>query len=329
MKSFFSLSFLLFFLFSSSGLAKTKIFIKLLPLNQLDLQASQQVAKQLKSSFDQKKYAVELSLESPFLKEGLTLGQAVKQAQEYQLHFQDNQAINLLSETLTHLDDETPNLQSQSSLVNAYLMLASCYKNLGQNSQMNEALNEAARLSPNYIPSELYFSPSLVATFEKKADLLWNQGNFGSLMIDSIPQEALVYVNGTFKGNTPLSLDKHPSGNHHIFLVQGGKVAYQKITLKKGVDSSVKLRLFLPKQYQTQKFGLENKDYKNQKKWLQKTLNHYSSEKGIALGMVSKGTKQFLVFHPYGINGVKPKSYEVKDKAKMNEMTKTIALSVR
>lgn len=329
MKSFSVLIFILFFLFSSSGLAKTKIFITLLPLNQLDLQASQQVAKQLKSSFDQKKYTIELSLEPPLLKAGLSLGQAVKQAQEYQLHFQDSQAINLLHEALNRLDNEIPNLQSQSSLINAYLMLASCYKNLGQTSQMNEALNEAARLSPNYIPSELYFSPSLVATFEKKADLLWNQDNFGSLMIDSTPQEALVYVNGTFKGKTPLSLDRHPPGNHHIFLIQGNKTAYQKITLKKGVHSSLKLHLALSKQNQTQKLGLEAQDYKSQKKWFEQILTHHSQDKAIALGVVTKGTKQYLVFHPYGIKGAKSKSFKVENKAKFNEIIKTIALSIR
>lgn len=171
------------------------------------------------------------------------LSAALEKAQDEQLNFQEQKAVKTLTAALDSFKGSRPDLEDLAHLPDTYLFLAFCLKNMGETVKMNEALDEAARLNPSLTPSEMLFAPSLIARFEEAKDRIWGQKRFATLLMESNPSGARIFVNGAFKGMAPLRLDRHPDGIHHIYAVLDKKRAYKQVSLKAGEFSKIRLKL--------------------------------------------------------------------------------------
>lgn len=167
----------------------------------------------------------------------VSLATAFKEAQSAQFNFRDKETVSILSQALKHSYGDIKNLKY---LIDSHLLLALALKSLGEKADMNQHLAEAARFDPHYEPTELYFPPSLVRQFEKAQDEIWQKSQFGTLMIDSKPAGAQIFVNGSFKGSAPLKLNQYPVGEHTITAIVGTGQESKKIVLKPGL---AKIRL--------------------------------------------------------------------------------------
>lgn len=162
----------------------------------------------------------------------VSLATAFKEAQAAQLDFKDQKTIDLLRPALKHSFDDINDLKN---LIDAHLLLALAFKNLGQTSDMDHHLTEASRLDPHYEPSELYFPPSLLLLLAKAQNNILEKGQFGALLIASKPTGAQIFVNGSFKGTAPLKLNQYPIGEHTITALVDNRSQSKKIILEPGL----------------------------------------------------------------------------------------------
>lgn len=170
---------------------------------------------------------------------------------------------------------------------------------------MNRTLDEAARLNPSLVASELLYPPSLISAFERAKDRIWSQGHFSKLEIKTEPPGARVFVNGMYKGNAPLRLEKHPTGWHHINALWGKKSAYKKVTLTEGRTSSLKLRpnKSVARRSRAKKGkAIAIGQTKAQKKWLKNILSRAAREYGLGIAVIPKRKQMSVVVQSVGFS---------------------------
>lgn len=219
------------------------------------------------------------------------------------LNSRTKEAIGTVLSAFGNLESKKPALADLQKLADAYLFLALCYKNDANIPPISGALDEAARMNPSLIPSEELFPPSIIAAFEAAKDRIWNRGKFTRIMITSRPVGAEVYINGTYKGTTPLRIDRYPEGKHHIFLKQGQKQAYKKIILQ-GVEAptlSLKLGSGGSTPVERREKLLSADDVKGQETWLKNLSAVADRPLVIGLAVLPKGKKKEIIFHPIGL----------------------------
>lgn len=172
-----------------------------------------------------------------------SLAGALQQAADLQLNFEYDKAIDLLKESLERFENSDPGLSDLQKLADVHLYLAYLYKNGGNQTAMKKELEEAARFNPSLVPNEMIFPPSLGVLLEEAKDRIWQEANFGEMMIDSQPSGADLFINGAYKGKTPLRLDRYPAGSHHLVVRKDRQSAYKKINLKTGTNERIVLKL--------------------------------------------------------------------------------------
>lgn len=171
-----------------------------------------------------------------------SLRPALARAQEEQFNFQDAQALLTLDAALKQFEKDPRHMEDMEKLADVHLLQAFCYKNLGNAPSMKAALQEAARLNPSLEANEMLFPPSLIQQLELEKDHLWEKGAFASLTLESKPNGAMVFVNGAFKGKTPLKLNRYPLGEHYLYFQGEDKTAYRKIRLQSDAEIRVRLK---------------------------------------------------------------------------------------
>lgn len=168
------------------------------------------------------------------------LGEALEKAHHLQLNLDEKTAALVVTQALEGMRHQTPSLKDLSLLGDAWLFLALCQKDEGLHEEMNKSLEEAARLNPTLTPKEMLYPPSLLKLFEQAKDRIWKTGVFSQLTIESDPAGSHVFVNGSFKGNTPLRLNRFPAGEHHVLVRdERGREDYRRIRLEGGAPSQV------------------------------------------------------------------------------------------
>ena len=88
------------------------------------------------------------------------------------------------------------------------------------------------------------FPPAVVKVFDRAVDRL-NSAPTGSVEIYSTPPHAAVFLDGTFRGVTPLSMDSLTAGTHYLRLEKDGYILYggpPEIPAKQRITSQTRLR---------------------------------------------------------------------------------------
>jgi len=308
MKQLFYLIFIFFIGNIFPSYASPTVGVTLLPIKNRDETASRTFLNKIESQSQKNggpPLQIETNLQTSPTNSDLT--QILAKAHEAQLQFQDQEAAHLLEDSLKSLETKLPNsLESQSLIARVHLLLASCYKNLGQPSKMNGALEQAARLNPNLVADEIHFPPSLINTFEKAKQRVWIKEGFGQVIITSKPTGALAYVNGFFKGKTPFRLDRFPPGKHTLMLQSEEGTAYESFSLhaQDQITLSLTLSSAHPKKTRAlKKTSLPATDLKAQKRWLTSWMKENKLSRAFAIAILPNGDSLTLLIHSQGMKG--------------------------
>lgn len=274
-----------------------------LPLEKVDLALTHEVLKILESELSQKNKEVKIAYPlEPQKNTPLVL--ALKEAGELQFNFQNKKAIAKLKGALEEFDRSIPSLPDLKKLADVYLFLAFCHKNEGNVLLMNQALDEAARFNPSLVPDEMIFPPSLVLLFEQAKDRIWAQGRFAQVMIDTSPTGADLFVNGAFKGKTPLRLDRYPIGEHHLYVKLNSEQSYQRVQFHENGNVPFKIKLGSGSDRQAHdknSFLTLNQT----EEWVQRQMESSGNKAGLGIGVIKRGNKIKVVVVPQGFEGVK------------------------
>lgn len=313
-KIFSAVFFLILFLPLRVVYSQTSILLTPLPIKKINQNTTATILHHIKNNLEEKNKNVRLTentSDAPVAKTSGSLAEALKKAQDEQFNFQDSQAIKTIKNALSSFKTKTASLDDITKLADAYLFLAFCHKNLGNQKEMNYALDEAARLNPSLNPSKMLFPPSLISLFETAKDRIWSHGQFSQIMVESSIEGTRVYVNSEYKGRTLLRLDRYPVGEHHIFATSNGKKAYKKITLKEGNNPTVRLRpgygkIAKSRQKISGSSSLSLKDFKKQEAWLKNSMVNEQLPKALGIAVVNSGKIVSVLYHPIGFSNSKP-----------------------
>jgi hypothetical protein len=116
-------------------------------------------------------------------------------------------------------------------------------------SDATESFRKLVHYNPQVNLDDRYFAPSVIKRIERAKKELKDQ-KLGSISVSTKPAAADVYVNGVFKGSTPLTVSGYPEGEHavsvkaanyisknHVVNVTSGRAAHVTISLPwKGRD---------------------------------------------------------------------------------------------
>lgn len=174
---------------------------------------------------------------------------AVNKANNLQLDFQEKAAIALLTEVTAQYKNNFPTQLSElKALGDAYLLLALLYKNSHSTHEMTMNLVEAVHFNPSLTADDRLVPPSIQEQLEKQKNDLWETGPFGSLAIESLPDNIDLFINGAYKGKTPLRLDHYPTGPVMIIGKLKNQEAHQQVVIQAGVNPKVQIKVKVKKE---------------------------------------------------------------------------------
>ncbi len=107
----------------------------------------------------------------------------------------------------------------------------------------SEAFAKLVYYNPQVNLDSRYFAPTVIRRIKRQKDQLKRQ-ELGSIKITAKPAAVDVYINGVFKGSTPLTIEGYPEGEH-VVVVKGANYQTQKklIQVKAGQTKKVPFSL--------------------------------------------------------------------------------------
>lgn len=229
-----------------------------------------------------------------------SLPEALKQAEELQLNFKYDEAIEVVSKILERVENSKPTLEDLRALADAYLYIAYLHKCNGHQADMLKSLRLAAHYNPSLIPDEMSFPPSLTTDFEKVKDGVWAADHFGEVLIHAATEGAEIFVNGAFKGLSPLKVNRLPSGQHHFVARSNGHEAYSKLQIKEGANPDIVLKTFSSKSPSVSadsKKEIASGDKKAMKAWVLHRVQARQSHYGCGVATLQKKKQHQVCLH--------------------------------
>lgn len=146
---------------------------------------------------------------------------------------QAENAVNILSEKMP------ADSMRGAELVDAYLTRALIAKAKGDNSIVKSSLAGALAIDPALKLDSATYPPSLIGIFNSEKQKILGLES-GSVIIETKPAVADVYLNGIKKGTTPLKLDELPAGRYLVSIAANKYSAIEKnIEIKSGAIVNV------------------------------------------------------------------------------------------
>ncbi len=130
-------------------------------------------------------------------------------------------AIDLLTKSVQAYRKSPGYLGAGDGYVQALLFLGAAYILSGDSERGTEQFKQVAVFDPKRVVDRKTFPPSMLAVFNTAKEAVAAAPG-GSVLVKSKPSAGEVYLNGVFKGITPLSLAKVPEGTHFIRVERDG-----------------------------------------------------------------------------------------------------------
>lgn len=131
------------------------------------------------------------------------------------------QATELLNASCTAFELGYAALGDPEKMVMAHIYLASVYLQNGQAEASGPHYRSALFLKPSLALDSNIFSPEDIQALEEQRRLI-SQESKGGVEVRSSPVAARVYVDGLFRGSTPLELNDLAPGRHFLTLERDG-----------------------------------------------------------------------------------------------------------
>lgn len=130
-------------------------------------------------------------------------------------------AIEELSKAIEEFKKAAGRLGGGEDYLEALLYLGAAHILSGDNERGTESFRTVAMFDKRKILDPKVFPPSMIEIFDKtKEDV--TSSPVGTVLVKSNPNAAEVYLNGVFKGITPLTLVKIPEGLHFVRVEKDG-----------------------------------------------------------------------------------------------------------
>ncbi|MCP5468828.1 MAG: PEGA domain-containing protein [Deltaproteobacteria bacterium] len=179
----------------------------------------------------------------------VTLDRYLEDAKKFYVEFAYKEGIGLLQNTIEAFYN-TGSLQKQTFVLReAHLILGNIYTADEDKRKAIQTFKEAIRLDPDYKIDSIVYPPATVANFDQAKEEYLKELKPTKLEISTSPSEAEVYVNGVFKGNSPVVLENYSPGTHFILVK---KPEHETVAVKLQVTQDTKEKIELKKKVQPQ-----------------------------------------------------------------------------
>lgn len=137
----------------------------------------------------------------------------------YHLLLED--AIQNLNLSIAQFKKGMPFLKEGEELYEAHVILAKAYLAKEMTGKAEEQMRSAARLFPGHKLSPNRHAPDFSAHFKKVVDEIQKLSRY-RVELSSNPGQAIVYVNGFYRGTTPLTVEELTEGKHTVRIEKEG-----------------------------------------------------------------------------------------------------------
>ncbi len=152
----------------------------------------------------------------------------LKKGQEQYDNLDLDPAIETLTKSIKYFRKAAGRLGDGRYYKEALLYLGSCYILSGDTEQGREQFKLVAMFDKRSVLDKKIFPPSMIELFEKVKSEVATMPT-GSMQIKSDPTGAEIFINGVYKGVTPLNVGKIPEGEHFIRIEKDGYVPWGKL----------------------------------------------------------------------------------------------------
>jgi hypothetical protein len=179
-------------------------------------------------------------LEQGLLAEGREL---LASARTLYINAQSEEAIPLLQQAITALENGVAGANSVRDLWEAWVYLGACHRQADAGPAAEQAFRAASALAPTRLPDSAAFPPDLIEAY--RGALASLQAQAVDLVIQTEPK-AQVWVDGELKGVAPLVVKGALPGTHYLVVRGEQGQAYQKLTVAAGDATPVSAPLKAP-----------------------------------------------------------------------------------
>ena len=145
---------------------------------------------------------------------------------------QNEKARESFSEAVELMTRNLPDVQRYNVLADALVNLALAHHLTGFDLDGRKRMQQYAHLRPGETLNPEKFPPDLVAVYAKEVEKVGKAGP-GKLTIEASKPEAAVFIDGAFKGATPLVVEDVGFGEHYVVVRHGdGDVWGQQIRVE-------------------------------------------------------------------------------------------------
>lgn len=139
---------------------------------------------------------------------------------------ENERGLELVRQALLELDKASPQVNPWPVTTAALLVQSQLYKNLDRAKDANEAYRRVLRIDPSFALDPDAYPPSTLQAFEAVRKEV-TRAKKATLVVQSTPAGASVFVDGKELGKTPLKLELVP-GSYRLGLMQDGRVSFRK-----------------------------------------------------------------------------------------------------
>ncbi len=147
-------------------------------------------------------------------------------------------AVDFLKSAVTKYQKHAAYVEDPKKVADALMLLAAVRILRGEQKAGAERIAEAVAILPSVEPDPRIFNPSMRQVFQKVADSVQSKGK-GKASVTSSPSYAEIFIDGVFRGVTPMEVDGLTDGEHYLRLVrQGYKANGTVLKVNAGRDAS-------------------------------------------------------------------------------------------
>ncbi len=137
-------------------------------------------------------------------------------------------AVDYLGTALKGYDKNAASLTDTRPVAEALMLLGAVHILRGEEKAGSERLTQAVAIYPAVEADPRIFNPSMRQVFQKAADQAARKPR-GTINVTSSPSYAELYVDGVFRGVTPMAADQLTPGKHYVRLVRDGYKSYGNV----------------------------------------------------------------------------------------------------
>jgi hypothetical protein len=184
---------------------------------------------------------------------GSTRGRSILEGKEQYDNLELDTAVDKLNAAKEEFHKAVGRLGLGRDYVDTLLYLAAAYIVSGDAERGEEVFREVLIYDRRISLDPKLFPPSMIEIFEKSKDAV-SKSPVGNVQLKSNPPACEVYLNGVYKGITPVALTKVPEGSHFVQVEKDGYLPWgQRVEFFATHEETVEAKLVKSPNFDTWK----------------------------------------------------------------------------